>query len=307
MPVGQDNATATAPKATTKTTTTKVVKDKVVKDKVAKAPKVVAAPVAAAAPVVEISAVAGDAAPAVDANVDDTWCSSTELDSLIEEFTALRSAAASTLANLRVFKKKNDGQIKKLLKTQAKKKASNAQRKPSGFTKPTPITPELATFLGKPAGTEMARTDVTREINDYIKAHDLQDDANGRQINPDKKLATLLNVKKDDVLTYFNLQKFMSPHFIKVKAVADQAIAEQLEKVNEQANEATIAERLEQATATKAERLERYSSVERANAAMAVAVQRLDENLQTMSELEEIWELAKARLELQRLIPTPSC
>jgi upstream activation factor subunit UAF30 len=218
MPAGQDNATATAPKATTKTTTPKVVKDKV---KVAKAPKVVAAPAAAAAPVVEISAVAGDAAPAVDANADDTWCSSTELDSLIEEFTALRSAAASTLANLREFKKKNDRQIKKLLKTQAKKKASNAQRKPSGFTKPTPITPELATFLGKPAGTEMARTDVTKEINAYIQAHSLQDAANGRQINPDKKLATLLNVKKDDVLTYFNLQRFMSPHFIKVKAVAE--------------------------------------------------------------------------------------
>jgi chromatin remodeling complex protein RSC6 len=82
------------------------------------------------------------------------------------------------------------------------------------FTTPTWITPELAMFLHKPVGSKMARTDVTKEINAYIQANKLQDKDNGRQINPDKKLATLLKIKADDVLTYFNLQKFMSPHFI---------------------------------------------------------------------------------------------
>ncbi len=197
MPAGKKTTSATASKATkTASKTTK----------------------AAAAPAVVVEEAA--AAPAADAAAEETWCASTELDALITEFSELRSGVSAALTKLRDFKKKNDRQIKKLLKTQAKKKASNAQRKPSGFTKPTPITPELAKFLGKPAGTEMARTDVTKEINAYIQTHSLQDAANGRQINPDKKLATLLNVKKDDVLTYFNLQRFMSPHFIKVKAEA---------------------------------------------------------------------------------------
>jgi chromatin remodeling complex protein RSC6 len=61
----------------------------------------------------------------------------------------------------------------------------------------------------------MARTEVTREINTYIRAHNLQDKENGRKINPDTKLATLLKLKKSDELTYFNLQRYMSPHFAK--------------------------------------------------------------------------------------------
>ena len=65
----------------------------------------------------------------------------------------------------------------------------------------------------------MARTDVTREINKYIRAHNLQDKDNGRKINPDKELCTLLKIDNEVVLTYFNLQRFMGPHFPKqVKA-----------------------------------------------------------------------------------------
>ena len=65
----------------------------------------------------------------------------------------------------------------------------------------------------------MARTEVTREINAYIREHKLQDKDNGRKINPDAKLLKLLKLKKGDELTYFNLQKYMSPHFAKaVKA-----------------------------------------------------------------------------------------
>ena len=61
----------------------------------------------------------------------------------------------------------------------------------------------------------MARTEVTREINTYIREHKLQDKDNGRKIIADKKLTSLLKLKKGDELTYFNLQKYMSPHFAK--------------------------------------------------------------------------------------------
>jgi upstream activation factor subunit UAF30 len=65
----------------------------------------------------------------------------------------------------------------------------------------------------------MARTEVTRDINKYIRTNKLQDETNGRKINPDSKLAALLKLKKTDELTYFNLQRYMSPHFAKsVKA-----------------------------------------------------------------------------------------
>ena len=64
----------------------------------------------------------------------------------------------------------------------------------------------------------MARTEVTREINQYIRQHNLQDKDNGRKINPDKQLATLLKIPPGDELTYFNLQRYMSPHFAKATA-----------------------------------------------------------------------------------------
>ena len=100
-------------------------------------------------------------------------------------------------------------------KATEKRKRKSGNRSPSGFVKPTKISPELAEFLGKEQGTEMARTDVTREINAYIRANQLQDPKNGRHINADAKLSNLLKLGKEDNLTYFNLQKFMSPHFQK--------------------------------------------------------------------------------------------
>jgi len=86
-------------------------------------------------------------------------------------------------------------------------------RRPSGFTTQMRISNELAKFLGKPAGTEMARTDVSRHINTYIRVNNLQDPQNGRIINADSKLQKLLRLGKNDELTYFNLQKYMKHHF----------------------------------------------------------------------------------------------
>lgn len=115
----------------------------------------------------------------------------------------------------RVLEKKAIRELKIAQKANAKKKRKSGNRSPSGFVKPTLISDELANFLNKPLGSEMARTEVTREINTYIRANNLQDKTNGRQINPDASLATLLKVKEDEVLTYFNLQRYMSPHFAK--------------------------------------------------------------------------------------------
>lgn len=106
-------------------------------------------------------------------------------------------------------------ELKNAQKQSSKRKRKAGNRAPSGFVKPTRISDELAKFLEKPAGAEMARTEVTRDINKYIRTNNLQDKENGRKINPDAKLSALLKLKKTDELTYFNLQRFMSPHFAK--------------------------------------------------------------------------------------------
>jgi upstream activation factor subunit UAF30 len=134
------------------------------------------------------------------------------------------SVIISSLKNeYRTLEKKWTRELKVAQKANSKRKRKSGNRAPSGFVKPTRISDELAKFLEKPTGSEMARTDVTREINKYIRSHNLQDKENGRKINPDSKLSSLLKLKKTDELTYFNLQRFMSPHFS--KAVKEAVVA----------------------------------------------------------------------------------
>lgn len=168
---------------------------------------------AAAAKVVEA------APPAVQENVVVEAAETTEVSlgdaftSLLTQLTALRSEITKISGEVRALRTRSEREIRAAAKTSRRKRAAN--RAPSGFTKPTKISTELATFLGKDKGTEMARTEVTREINQYIVKHNLQDPKNGRVILPDNKLRKLLGVKKDETLTYFNLQKYMGGHFAK--------------------------------------------------------------------------------------------
>ena len=128
---------------------------------------------------------------------------------------ALRSQLTSVTGQVRALQKRADRELKNAHKASKKRQKRTGNRAPSGFVKPTKISSELANFLGKPKGTEMARTEVTREINKYIRANKLQDQNNGRIILADTKLRKLLKLNKDDELTYFNLQRYMSPHFAK--------------------------------------------------------------------------------------------
>tara|TARA_B100000787_G_scaffold161547_5_gene141485 strand:- start:2584 stop:3375 length:792 start_codon:yes stop_codon:yes gene_type:complete len=139
----------------------------------------------------------------------------------INKFQSMISQFSSLKAELRIIEKKTTKELKIAQKLTNKKKRKGT-RAPSGFVKPAPISNELADFLGLNHGSEMARTDVTREINKYIREHSLQDSNNGRKINPDQKLSQLLNVTPEIELTYFNLQKYMGPHFPKkiIDAVA---------------------------------------------------------------------------------------
>jgi upstream activation factor subunit UAF30 len=132
--------------------------------------------------------------------------SHSKLQTLVSAIAALRS-------ELRGIERQVERELRVARKASEKKRRKNINRQPSGFVKPTLISNELAAFLGKSSGSEMARTEVTREINAYIRDNKLQDKDNGRRILPDAKLKKLLKLKDGDELTYFNLQRFMSPHF----------------------------------------------------------------------------------------------
>ena len=110
----------------------------------------------------------------------------------------------------------------KLLKEhdKTKNKSKRQNRKPSGFAKPSALSGEMTTFLGLDKNVEVARNEVTKMINKYIVDNDLRKESDKRQILPDKKLSKLLNLKGDENLSYFNLQKYIKHHFVKTESVA---------------------------------------------------------------------------------------
>lgn len=127
----------------------------------------------------------------------------------------LNSTLVNTKVAVKTLEKMVAREMKVLDKMNLKKNKNKGTRAPSGFVKPTKISDELALFLKKEKGAMMARTEVTKEMTAYIREKSLQDKVNGRKILPDAPLKKLLNLGAEDELTYFNLQKFMSPHFEK--------------------------------------------------------------------------------------------
>jgi len=184
---------------------------------------------ASTAPVVENKAKSSktDPAPAVvaDAASDGEAPLVEQSGEFMGKLQQLSVMISALKTEYRVLEKKWSREIKFAQKLSSKRKRKAGNRAPSGFVKPTKISDELASFLGKDIGTEMARTEVTRDINKYIRAHSLQDKENGRKINPDDKLAALLKLNKSDELTYFNLQRYMSPHFAKAVKAATEVVA----------------------------------------------------------------------------------
>ena len=192
----------------------------------AKAAASAPAPAPVTAPAPSTPVVEGDAAAAV-AEVEGSVSSALYV-SVLSKLQGAQSLITSIRSEVNELKRQHARELRVANKANKRRK-TNANRAPSGFVKPTLISNELAAFLGRPEGSVLARTEVTREVNAYIRSQMLQDKDNGRKINPDAKLLKLLKLKKGEELTYFNLQKFMAVHFAKtvpaVVAVAPAGVA----------------------------------------------------------------------------------
>lgn len=83
----------------------------------------------------------------------------------------------------------------------AAKRASNP-----GFAKPMTLSPALTAVIGPgPA----PRTEVTRRIWDYIKAHKLQDEQKRSLINADERLLAVFGKPQ---VTMFEMTKLVNAH-----------------------------------------------------------------------------------------------
>ena len=144
---------------------------------------------------------------------------STEYDVQITELKA-------ELSKLRTDFKKLKKQVNKMSKDSTEDKA---EKPLSGFAKPQKLSEALTKFLGIDKDAMMARTEVTKEINKYVKAHDLQNPENKRELILDDKLRTIITAGEDETVTFFNLQRYMSPHYIKETPVEKAELSTKVE------------------------------------------------------------------------------
>jgi chromatin remodeling complex protein RSC6 len=168
------------------------------------------APVAAPAPA-PVAAAATDAAPAAPATTLDE-----DLKSVLTALTTLRESVSSMITEVKRLDKRVHREIKDARKRKRRVPKEGEEgakpRGPSIFEIPTKVSDELCKFLGKPTGTLISRSNVTKEVNNYVKAHNLK---NKHDIKPDAALRKLLQVPEGEQLTYFNLQRYLNRHYIK--------------------------------------------------------------------------------------------
>jgi chromatin remodeling complex protein RSC6 len=95
-----------------------------------------------------------------------------------------------------------------------------------GFNAPVKISDELADFLSKEKGSELSRTETTKEIYAYILSNGLKDKSNGTIIHPDAKLAALLKIPTGADMLFIQMQKHITAHLAKkVKVEVVPAVA----------------------------------------------------------------------------------
>ncbi len=139
-------------------------------------------------------------------------------EKLNETAAQIHSAQANFKAlstALKALEKEYTKERKEMAKKAEKYTRKNkSNRNPSGFAKKAPISSALADFLGLPHGSELARTDATRQINTYIKSNNLQNPQAKKEILCDAKLKALLQPTEGEVVHFFNLQRFLKKHFI---------------------------------------------------------------------------------------------
>lgn len=143
-----------------------------------------------------------------------------QFEGVLTTLSTFRQSITALQSQIRGLEKAVRKEMKGLRK-EASKNRAKGNRKPSGFAKPSAVTPELCKFMGKEEGTEIARTEVTQHLIQYIKDNELQFAENKKIIVPDATLKSLLGVKDGDEVTYFNLQRLMNKHFVKKSKKAE--------------------------------------------------------------------------------------
>ena len=212
--VAKKSAAAATPVAAAPTPAAAVAAEPKAKKSAKAAAAPAAAPVVVSATPVEQVAAAAPVTPATTLEAD--------LKSLATRLNSARELLTALVSDVKKLDKRVHKELKEARKRRRRSKpeegAEGAEAKPrvpSIFERPLQVTEALCSFLGKPKGTLMSRSEVTKGVNSYVKEKNLK---NKHDISPDAALKSLLAIPEGETLTYFNLQRYLNPHYLKTVA-----------------------------------------------------------------------------------------
>ena len=145
--------------------------------------------------------------------------------SLVVSLQRVINETKDAIKSVRTMKTMHEKELKE--NKNSKKKEKRTRTSQAGFAVATKITPQLAEYIGVDSVDSLSRTDAVKKIHERIVEKNLQDPEDRRIIRyeNDKELKTLLGLpeafkvnnkgEKDTKLSYFNLQRYISHHFIK--------------------------------------------------------------------------------------------
>ena len=132
---------------------------------------------------------------------------------------------SATVTSLRSDIKSLSKLVRKLVQKQEDPDGEKAKARSAnnGFNRPQVITKELQEFLGLEEGEMISRSNVTKLVNKYVTENGLKHPDNGRILILDDKMNELLKPPADLQITFLNIQKFLSPHYIKTGPAVTEA------------------------------------------------------------------------------------
>ncbi len=135
------------------------------------------------------------------------------IQELNQTYNELKTAQDNYQKSLKKLNHVFEMQVKRENKNSSKPKK---ERKACGFAVPVSVSNIMCDFMDVAHGTLISRTDITKQLNTYIKQKALENPTNRQQIIPDEKLFSILSDEaRGVVITHFNIQRYINHNFIK--------------------------------------------------------------------------------------------
>ena len=131
-----------------------------------------------------------------------------------EQFRAICDDLSGMSSNARALQ----GRVKDLHRNYKQACKPKKVKKHTVMHDPMNISAELLKYLGKPAGTQMTKSESMKLVSNSVREGGLQNAENKRQFTPNKKLAKVLNMSPIKTITFVELNKYLAHHFTPLEA-----------------------------------------------------------------------------------------